>query len=532
MMMRRRRIASTPTVLLAAALAACGPPTRAPDTVVFASGADLESANPLVTIHPLARQVQRYMLFVTLARYDESLAPTPYAARAWRWSSDRTSLTLDLSPRISWHDGRPVTAADVVFTLEAARDARTGYPRAPDLSDIERIEAPDDSTLVLRFSRAPPSFPLVLCELPIVPKHLLQNVNRAEMRQAQFNFSPVGNGPYRFVRRDAGQRWLFERNQNFPSELGGPPALRRVIVAVVDEATTKFAGLVGGELDVAGVAPTSAPLVSRDPLLRVVDYPVLLPNGIIFNTFRAPFDDVRVRRAISASIDRQRIIDVALAGFGRPASGPVPSDHPYADGDAAAPNPAFADSLLDAAGWRRGVDGWRARNGAPLRFELRTVGSAENAVEQLIQADLAARGIRMEIRQQEMSSFLAGARSAVKTFDALLTGIPGDLSLAYLSAMYATELAGSALDYGGFHRPHFDSLLETARMAGPSEARARWVEVQRYLSREMPAAWIYHSRGVLGVARRLDGVTMDLRGEMVTVASWRTRDPTTVAARQ
>jgi peptide/nickel transport system substrate-binding protein len=533
-MMRPRRIASTPGAWLGVTLAlvACAQPARAPDTVVFASGADLESANPLVTIHPLARQVQRYMLFVTLARYDERLEPIPYAARSWRWSADRRTLTFDLSPALRWHDGAATTAADARFTLERARDPRTGYPRAADLADVERVDAPDDSTLVLHFSRAQPRFPLVLCELPLVPRHLLAAVEPSEIRQARFNHAPVGNGPYRFVRRDAGQRWVFERNGDFPAALGGPPRLRRVVIAVVDEATTKFAGLVGGELDVAGVAPTSATLVERDPMLRVMDFPVLLPNGIVFNTARAPFDDARVRRAVSVSIDRQRIIDVALAGFGSPAAGPVPPDHPYAAATGAGRDTLAADSLLDDAGWRRGPDGWRARAGTPLRFELLTVGSAENAVEQLLQADLAARGIRMEIRQQEMTSFLGLARAAEKRFDALFTGVPGDLSLAYLSSMYDSALAGSALDYGGFHRPALDALLRAARAASPADAGARWAEVQRWLARETPAAWIYHARGVLGVARRLEGVTMDLRGEMVSVAQWRTREQGTVAARQ
>jgi peptide/nickel transport system substrate-binding protein len=533
-MMRRRRVASPPLAGALAAISllaslACSAPGRRADVVVFASGADLESANPLVTIHPLARQVQRYMLFVTLARYDASLAPVPYAATAWSWSPDRRALSLRLAGGLRWHDGVPTTAHDAVFTIDAARDPATGYPRAADLAGIAAVTAPDDSSLVVRFRDPQPTFPLVLCELPILPRHLLDSVPRDRMRRAPFNEAPVGNGPYRFVRRDAGQRWIFERNDAFPAALGGPPALARLVIAVVDEATTKFAGLVGGELDLAGIAPASAPLVRHDPALRVVDFPVLLPNGIVFNTRRPPFDDGRVRRAVSLALDRHRIIDVALNGFGAPAGGPVPPDHPYAAPAGVVRDTAAADSLLDAAGWRRDASGTRSRGGAPLAFELLTVGSADNAVEQLIQADLAARGIRMEIRQQEMSSFLATARSGDKRFDALLTGIPGDLSLAYLSSMYASSLSGSALDYGTFHTPALDSLLAAARAATPDVAAARWLAVQELLDRAMPVAWVYHSRGVLGVRRRLSGVTMDLRGELVSVTRWQMNDGRRVA---
>ncbi|HJR64302.1 MAG TPA: ABC transporter substrate-binding protein, partial [Gemmatimonadaceae bacterium] len=117
-MMRRGRIASTAGLLAASLFVGCGRGSRAPDTVVYASGADLESANPLVTIHSLSRQIQRYALFVTLARYDDSLAAEPFAARSWQWSPDRRALTLHLASSLRWHDGVPTTSRDVIFTIE------------------------------------------------------------------------------------------------------------------------------------------------------------------------------------------------------------------------------------------------------------------------------------------------------------------------------------------------------------------------------------------------------------------------------
>ena len=210
-------------------------------------GTDLESANPLVTIHPLSRQVQRHMLFVPLARYDSALAPEPYGARSWEWSPDRRRVTLALETALRWHDGLPTTAHDVVFTLDAARDPAVGYMRAGDLVGIIGVEAIDDSTVAIDFSAPQAALPLVLCELPVLPRHLLASVAPAAMRAAAFNLAPVGNGPFRFVERVAGQRWRFARNDAFPAALGGPPQLGGVVIAVVDEATTKFAGLASGE---------------------------------------------------------------------------------------------------------------------------------------------------------------------------------------------------------------------------------------------------------------------------------------------
>jgi len=507
--------------------AACAGAPRAADTVVIASGADLESANPLVTIHPLAKQVQRYALFVTLARYDTLLAPVPYYARAWRFSPDRRALTFSLATSLRWDDGEPTTARDVAFTLDAARDPATGFPRASDLAGVTTVAAGNDSTVTVRFANPQPHFPSILCELPIVPEHRLARTPLGAMRADSFGVHPVGNGPFRFVRRVAGQRWELERRRGFPAELGGPPRLRRLIIAIIDESATKFAGLTSGELDLAGISPAMAPLVARDPLLRVIDYPFLQSYGIVFNVSRAPFSDVRVRRATSLAIDRRRIVSVAVHGYGEPSSDAIPSTHPFATASQAPLDTARADSLLDAAGWSRGADGVRRRGDRALSLELLTVGSSDNSAEQLIQSDLARIGVRVTIRQRELASFLAVARATPRNFDALYTGIPGDLSLSYLSAMFDSRFAGSALDYAGFHEPRLDSLLASAREAPDALGRARWAAVERELDATMPVAWVYHARGVQGASRRLQGVTMDLRGELATLVSWFAQSPTT-----
>jgi peptide/nickel transport system substrate-binding protein len=510
-----RRVHLSTLVAVFALAAACFAPRRGDDVVVYASGTDLESGNPLVTIHSLSRQIQRYALFVTLARYDSALAPSPYGARRWEWSPDRKALSVHLLPGVRWHDDSLTTARDVAFTIDAARDPATGYWRAADLSAVDSVAVRDDSTATIHFRTAQAGFPLILCELPILPAHLLARTPHGNMKRAAFNTAPIGNGPYRFVDRRAGARWTFRRNDAFPAELGGPPRLAGIVVAVVDEPTTKFAGLASGDLDIAGIAPTMAHLASRDRSLRVVDYPILFTTGITFNVHKAPFDDARVRRAVSLSIDRERILQAALAGYGTPAGGPVPPESPLSLGAKPVLDTALADSLLNAAGRKRDASGRR------FEFDLMTVGSGDNALEQLVQADLAQRGIRVNIRQVELGTFLTEARAANKRFDALVAGVPGDVSLSFLTSMFESRQAGGALDYSGFHEPALDALFTRARAAQTDQARIdAWRDAQRLLASEMPVAWIYHSRGLQGISARLQHVKMDLRGEMPTLAQW------------
>jgi peptide/nickel transport system substrate-binding protein len=192
---------------------------------------------------------------------------------------------------------------------------------------------------------------------------------------------------------------------------------------------------------------------------------------------------------------------------------------------------AEADRLLDAAGWRRGADGGRVRAGRLLDVELLTVGSGDNVAEQLVQADLGARGIRVRVRQTEMGSFLTTARATDKRFDLLLAGIPGDLALSYVGALFSTAQRGGTFDYTGYHSAALDALLANAADAAtPEQARLDWGEVQSALDTLAPATWLFHARGLQGVTRRLQGVHIDLRGELATVHDW-TLGPSSGAAR-
>jgi len=460
-------------------VAACGPGPHPARSVVFATGADLQSINPLVTIHPFARQVERYALLTTLVRYDAALTPQPYLARTWRWTPDRRSLVFTLVRGVRWSDGAPTIARDVAWTLNAARDAATGYPRLDDLSAIAFVNDPNDSTVIVRFATPQTDVPDVFTDLAILPAHLFDSVPPERIRQAAWNEHPVGNGPFRFVLHEAHRRWVFEANRDFPAALGGPPRLDRFVVVVIDEPSTKLAALTAGEVDFAGIQPAHAAFVRQDPKLALLTYPVLLPYGIVFNVRRAPFADRRVRLAVTLAVDRREIVDGYLYGFGTPAYGPLPPDV-----QAVAPPrpiPTNPDSSRQLLGGRR------------VAFELLTVGSGEAALEQMLQAQLARAGFDVTIRQVELTAFLDRVYGPRHDFDAAVLGIQGDLGLGYLQVL--------------------DRISGVAVRADP-------IAAARVFRDSLPVAFLYHARGVQGMNRRVQGVRMDLRGELPTLTHW------------
>jgi peptide/nickel transport system substrate-binding protein len=500
--------------------AACGGSReRDTATVFFASGADLQSINSLIAVHPLAKQVQKNVLFLTLVAYDSAMRPIPRLA-APVWSPDRRSVTFQLRRDVFWHDSVPTTAADVKWTVDMARDPAVAYPRARELEAVEAVDVLDSFAVRVRFAGVQPVFPDVFTDLAILPVHRFTGVGAPGMRTAPFNHAPVGNGPFEFVGYRPGQRWVFQRSPRVPAELGRA-TIERLAIIVVDEPATKLAGLTSGELDFAGIAPAHADIVRQNPTLRVVDYPVLFSNAVFWNLRRAPFDDPRVRQAFDLAMDRKLIVEGFLHGFGTVAAGPVPPEHPWYEPVGPAVHDTMRSAqLLTEAGWIPGPDGVRQNKGRRLAFDLLTVGSGDNLLEQMLQAQLKAVGVEMRIRQLELSAFLAVIQGSTRDFDAALTGITGDLALGHVGALFDSRKAGP-LAYSGYRSAEFEAALDRARGATTEAALIRaWHEAQRIVARDRPVSWLYHSRGLQGVNRRVGNVTIDLRGELANVARW------------
>jgi len=525
------RPARTFALVLLAAAACRGDRPEAPTTPVRGGTAvvgilgDFQAFNAVVNTSSVTDEVMKHLLFVPLVQYDARLRVVP--ALAERWELSDTAVTFHLRRDLRWHDGRPVTAEDVVFTFDLAKNPATAsLLGSAYLSLVARAEALDSFTVRFRFV-APHAQALEDFWWPPMPKHLLEGATPATLAQHPFNRRPVGNGPFRFVAWEPGQRLVLEANPMFPAALGGRPNLDRVVFRVIPEPMTLLTTLFNGETDVVGytLLPEQGRQIAQQPRFELKHFPGREFAYVGWNHAREPFRDARVRRALAMAIDRPGLVRGLLYGYGRVADGPIPPWSPLYTPIRGLPyDPAHARALLDSAGWRdTDGDGIREKNGRPMRFTLLT--NTENRLRQdvatRIQQQLRAVGARVDVRTLEFQTMLRLHKA--RDYDAIVSGWVLDnfkIDPTPLFACAEARKPGSA-NRAGYCNPRADSLLARGlRATDPDEARRIWAAYTAVLVQDQPVTFLYWPDDMGGVGPRLHNVVMDVRSKLVNAARW------------
>jgi peptide/nickel transport system substrate-binding protein len=378
-------------------------------TAVIGAIGDLQSMNGLVSSDYNANNIQRHMLFMTTVAYDDSIRIVPYLAESWdtvRVAGDSLELTFRIRQDVRWHDGTPTTAADVLFTFQRAIEPATAFPNisAFDLYS-RRAELVDPHTFKVRL-RPHAEFLDIWAQTAIMPEHILGPTTPAELIQHAFRYEPVGNGPFKFVRRVPSQEWVFEANAEFPAALGGRPYLDRIVYRVIPEATTLLTELLTGRVDFyLAPLPDMVDQIRSTPGVELRNWKFRQYEYIAWNTRLPMFSDPRVRRALTMAIDRQEMVDALRRGYGEVGHSVVtPAHWAYdpSDSETLIPHdPEGARRLLAEAGWTPGPDSI-LRDARGNRFTFSLMTNAENNtrrdITEIVQAQLRPLGIAVEPR--------------------------------------------------------------------------------------------------------------------------------------
>lgn len=335
----------------------------------------------------------------------------------------RMKVRYRLRPGVRWHDGRPLTGADVRATWRLVMDPRFPAVSRAGFEAIRAIEVPDPRTVVVEFSRpyAPYAelFPFVL------PAHVLEASGREEPARRAWNRAPVGTGPFRLTGWRSGDRITASANDEY---FRGRPAIRHLDLRFVPNEATAYQLWRVGEADLLQGAPTAAyDELQREAPGRVYLTPTGTWEHLVFNLARPRWQDLRVRRAIAHLVDRQQLNAHAYGGLLQPAWSELMPGHWAYDGageNAYPPDRATAARLLDEAGWRLGPDGLRHRDGQPFSATLVTTSDrpARNLAVQLLRRQWRDLGLDLTIERFPPSVVLGAPRGrlAVGDFDLAL----------------------------------------------------------------------------------------------------------------
>ncbi len=302
---------------------------------------------------------------------------TPRLARSWEWAADSLSIAFAMDPRARWHDGRPVRASDVRYTLALLKDPKAATQYTSLLENVDSISVRDSLTAVAWFrKRTPEQFYDVAHQVYVLPEHALKDIPSDQLAASEAATRPMGSGRFRLARFEPGVRVELLADT---SHYRGRPKLDRVIVSFVADPGAAVTQLFSGQGDwFENIPPDVLPRVDSTAPFRAVPYPGLQYVYMGMNQrdpkrVAAPHPilaDRRVRLAISMALDREAMLQNVFGKFGVPGAGPY--SRALADPTIAPPpfDRARAAALLDSAGWRAGADGVRAKNGRPLRLGI------------------------------------------------------------------------------------------------------------------------------------------------------------------
>jgi len=453
---------------------------------------------------PAADDAQKFLVFLPLLREDGGRA-TPRLAERWEHSPDYRTWTFHLRQDVRWHDGVPVTADDVIFSVELFAHPDVLFPTDLRLG-VESFAAPDDHTFTITW-KTPKGEAALPTWTVFYPKHLLKDLDPREFYEWEFWTHPIGNGPYRYVRHVP--RTLLELEAN-PDFYAGKPAIDRVILKF--GGANKLSELLSHDVDVAlNLDRAEVIALKSDPDYRIYHaWAYTEPQALLWNN-RHPFlSDARVRVPLTPSIDRRELL--RLLAF--------PEEMPLVDGlspwsrtarlyregklgGGIDHDPEEAERILEEAGWvDSDGDGVRERNEVEASLTLLAsegglFGSLEPAL--FIQDQLRRVGVRMEIQPMEVSVVRARMRSG--EFDAVIYDVP-NVPEWLLDRDWFGE--GSPI---GYRNTEVVDLLEALTgEIDPAAQDVLYMRINEILRRDEPVTFLFPWVETFAAHRRLRGL--------------------------
>ena len=465
--------------------------------------------DPIIAATNVDQDVAR-LVFTGLTRFDRDGTVVPDLA-TFQIDPSGKIWTFLIRDDATWHDGVPVTADDVLYTVGLLQDRAYGGPFADAFRGVlVSFLGPKSVRFTLPDVYAPFAGSTTV---PLLPVHILSGVPFGDLGRHPFNRQPIGTGPYRVTEVDARQVTLVRNDDFYRTKPARSRAyLDRVVLRFYRDSGEALAALARGEIDgTGGLSPQDA---GRARTLKSVDLLSLPTNdftALFLNvrSTRAVFRDRAVRLAIATAVDRGRVLQVAADGRGSVAEEFVPSSSwAFArDIPRIIPSAADAKALLDGADWKdHDGNGIRDKGGVPLTFAISTSDEpARLAAARQIADDLTKVGIAVEVRAVAFAD-LVDHVARQRDFDALLVGITVGTDPDPYPFFHSSQVSDPGDNFSGYSTLAMDRLLEQARRSvDQSKRRELLGQAFTAIAADLPVLFLYYSDYLYAQSRTLKG---------------------------
>lgn len=488
-------------------LTACSTPRPDSHVVVFLIETMPANLDPRIGTDAQSQRLHS-LIFSSLLERDDNMDLRGDLASRWE-SPDPLTYVFHLRPHVYFHDGRPLTAADVKYTFDSILSGEVKTPKRGAFRMVESVTAPDDATVVFRLKEPFASFlwNLARPSVGIVPRPANTSENPA--------VHPIGSGPFRFVSSHQDEEVVVERTSPSPSLRSQAPNLR-VRFRIVPDATVRALELRKGTADIAlnSINPDTVTALADDPGISLTRRAGTTYAYLAFN-----FDDPllarrEVRQALALATDRAAIIKHLLNNQARPADSLLPPNHwayqPAPAEFSYAFDPARAEALLDAAGFPRAPGG-----GARLHLTLKTsTDETSRLVAAVLQEQWRRIGVELELRPLEFATLFSDVtRGTFQLYYLRWVGANNDPDI-FEYVFHSKKIPPEGANRGRYRNPQLDALLDHARIEHDREKRKQlYAEVQRIVAEDLPYLSLWYPENVCVHRSRIGNVKLTPAGD-------------------
>ena len=468
-----------------------------PNTLVMLIESSPTNLDPRVGVDAQSERIDD-LIFDDLLSRGNNLDVAPGLAERWE-IPDPLTYIFHLHHGVQFHNGQLLTARDVKWTFDSLLSGKIRSPKTATYRFVDRIEAPDDFTVVFHLKEPDAA--------------LLWNLSDGAIGVVPFGSGsemtthPVGSGPFRFVSSETDKEMIIERN---PDYWGAKAKLSRVRFAVVPDATTEALELRKGtgDLTINALTPDTVLTLAREPFLAVEHSPGTEIQYLGFNLRDPILKDVRVRQAIAYALDRRPMIQYLWAGWAQPARSVLPPQSWAYNGNIPAydHDPEKARALLDAAGYP-------LQNGVRFHITMKTSTiESTRLMVAVMQQQLREVGIVLDIRSFEPATFLADViHGAFQMYGLRWVGGNQDPDIFYI--FHSSRFPPNGANRGHYSNPKVDALIDQARREVDPGVRKRiYAELQSILADELPAINLWYLDNVLVHNKRVHNLQLNPAG--------------------